>query len=119
MKKIIFLLVLSLTTPCLAAEVTQLVFGQASSAKTSTENVRVTVMTRLLRKDDNIIPIQGFALQAGSTYNYFLTKSTTFPVTADFIAVQIEVDQDTTLKVNSETTSKKILAGERVTYVLK
>jgi len=126
MKKLIILSLLLtsffLSSPlrqCNAADVTSLVFSQTSSAKTSTPNLRVTVMKRVLRKDDNIIPIQGFALQADTTYNYYLTKNQTFTVTADYIAVQLGVDQDTKLYINSETAYKVIPAGETRTYVLK
>lgn len=127
MKKIIILSILTsffLSSPLHmrnadAADVTSLVFSQTSSAKTSTPNLRVTVMKRVLRKDDNIIPIQGFALQENATFNYYLTKNQTFTVTADYIAVQLGVDQDTKLYVNSETAYKVIPAGETRTYVLQ
>jgi len=102
-----------------AADVTQLVFSQASSAKTSTPNLRITVMKQMRRDPYRNTEMQGFALEAGSTYNYYLTKSTTFPITALYTALQIEVDADTSMKVNSETAYKKLLGGETRTFVLK
>jgi hypothetical protein len=124
MKKLIYLLPLFLLISFLprngeCADVTSLVFSITSSAATSTPNLRVTVMKRVLRKDDNIVPIQGFALESGATYNYYLTKSTTFTVTADYIATQIGVDQATKMAVNTDTAYKVLPKDSVSTFWLK
>ena len=119
MKRIILPLLLLFASTAVAADVTTIVFGQTSSAKTSTANLQVKVMTSKMRVDDNRHAMQGFALQSGNTYNYFLTKTQSFTVTDAMIAMQIYAANDVTLKVNAETAYITIPAGETRTYVLR
>jgi len=105
---IIFVLALSATTHA-ALSVTQAVFSITSSASTSTANLRVAPMDMKLGKDGNLNLMQTYVLQAGVTQNMFLTKSQT--VSLNSLCVLIQVDQDTKMKINSETAFLTVYSG--------
>ena len=121
MKKLAFIAMslMLFATPSLAREVTQLVFDQLSSAVTSTPNLRIQVTPATVTRDRNSVPVVGPTLAPGTTYNYYLTKSITFPVTDSMIAIEIQSDSDITMKVNSESAYMKIFGDTPVSKVLK
>lgn len=119
MRMIFVALILLVASTSFASDVTQLVFAQTSSAVTSTANLRITVMNKMRKDPYRKMEMQSFKLEPLATYNYFMTKSITFPVTDAMTAIQIEVDQDTTMKINSESAFKKILSAERYTATLE
>jgi len=102
-----------------AVYVTQAVFSIASSAKTSTSNLRITPMTpKTVARDDNNFGLQWFHWQANHTQNLFLTKDTTVPL-ADALCVWVQVDQATQVKVNSETPYMILPSGYNGTVCFK
>lgn len=88
--------------PAYAVDPTQLVFSITSSAATSTANLRVIPMGKFLPRDGDNIRMQTFAWEVGKLANYFLTKSQTVDITNQK-CVWVQVDQGTTVKLNSET----------------
>jgi hypothetical protein len=119
-KVIVFVLVsLMLATVSYAREVSQLVFSQASSAVTSTPNLRIQVTPSTLARDKNEVPLQGSVLAPSMTYNYYLTKSIAFPITDSMVAVDVDVDQDTKMQINSETAYWLIRAESPISKVLR
>lgn len=100
-------LMLSVPKKVKAGDVSQIVFICTSSAKTSQPNLRIKVSDNL-RAGGNSVPVQALPLSSSSVYNYYLTKSITFPVTDKMVMIEIQVDQDTWYTVNSETAKMKI-----------
>ena len=117
-----FAIVLSImlfATNVFAREVTQIVFEQLSSAVTSAPNLRIQVTPATVTRDRNSVPVVGSTIAPGMTYNYYLTKSVTFPVTDSMIAIEVQSDSDITMKVNSESAYMKVYGDCPVSKVLK
>ena len=82
-----------------------LVFAQVSSARTSTPNLRIGGMSQPLARDTGaysgaIAPV----FVRDYTLNYYLTKSTTVPVSRTLYLV-IQVDQTTMVYRNGDLTN--------------
>jgi hypothetical protein len=92
--------------------VSQAVFTITSSAKTSTPNLRVVPMTpkTIGRASDGQEIIQSFLWQPNQTQNLYLTKSKTIDLSMALCA-WIQVDQATTIKVNSESAYMTLPSG--------
>lgn len=103
-------LMLNWPRPAKAADVSQIVFTCTSTAKPGQPNLRIKVSDNL-RAGGNSVPVQALPLSSGSVYNYYLTKSITFPVTDKMVMIEIQADQDTWYTINSETAKMQILAG--------
>lgn len=109
--------VLMCAVQAFAYTTSSITFGIASTARTSTPNLRIGVMKGPLGKDGNI-PVQGMTLPAPQMF--YLTKSTTFPFAAGTTAIEIQTDQDTKLYVGSDLTNYLLIyAGTPVTYIVK
>jgi len=94
-----------------ATNVTQAVFSMTSSAATSTPNLRIVKMlTRQVQISQNQQPIQSIVWRAGAVTDYFLTKSQTVDLT-DVLSIWVQVDQNTNVKVNSETAYMVLTSG--------
>jgi hypothetical protein len=103
--------ILSIAIPSIAAtSVTQAVFSIATTAVTATSNLRVAPMDMRLAKDSNNNLMQTYVLTAGTTQNLFLTKSTTVSL-AGALCLLIQADQDTLMKLNSESVFMKVYSG--------
>jgi hypothetical protein len=93
-----------------AVDVSQIVFTITSTAVTSTPNLRITPMAPTMVKDTSKTPLQTFVWRAGLTTNYYLTKSQTVTL-GTAIGAWIQVDQETQIRINSESAYMKILSG--------
>lgn len=112
------LILLYNATEAKAADVSQLVFTCASSAKSAQPNLRIKVSDNL-RATGNTIPVQALPLSSGSVYNYYLTKTITFPVTDRMAMIEVQVDQDTWYTINSETVKMKIYTDVPLVRAIK
>lgn len=103
-----------------AVDVTRAVFSITSSAITSAPNLRVQPMTPKLvgRSSDGGEILQTFLRQAGTTQNLYLTKSQTVSLSGA-LCLYIEVDQDTKMYLNSETTYILLPSGTREVQCFK
>lgn len=107
---IITAIMMSIAVSSLAAtSITQAVFSITSSAVTSAPNLRVVPMDMKLAKDGNYQYMQTFTTSAGMTQNLFLTKDTTVPLSG--LCLFVQVDQDTKMKLNSETAYTLVYSG--------
>lgn len=99
-----------------AVEISQIVFTIPTSAATSAANLRITPMIGKLANWN--APVQSFVLDGTPTVNYFLTKTKTYTITKEG-AYWIQVDQDTKLYKNSETTYMLLPSGFSDVLVIK
>ena len=102
-----------------AVDVTQAVFSITSTAATATPNLRIMKMaTRQIVISQNQQPIQSIVWRAGAVTDYFLTKSQTVDLT-DVLAIWVQTSQDTSIKVNSESSYMTIFSGTDKVLVFK
>jgi len=119
MKTLITILCLMFTVPAFAVDVTQAVFSITSSAATSTANLRIVPMdSRFLSKDKDGHVMQTMSWEAGKLQNLFLTKNTTVDMT-NVLCVWVQTDQDTNIKLNTESVTLKIYSRVDQTICFK
>lgn len=120
MKKMIVLAaIFAFASPCLAVDVSQIVFGITSSAKTSTANLRIIPMKQKMVNASGT-SMQVFTLDGTAFQSYFLTKSTTVTPLNTWGAIMIQTDQDTNLCINSDSTNcLKIYSGVPQVFGIK
>lgn len=109
--------VLLTTGAAWAFDVSSITFGIASSATTSTPNLRIGVVKGPMASNGNTA-IQGMPIPR--PVNYYLTKSTTHTITPGTIALEIQVSQDTKMYVGSDLTNYLLLPADTVkTYTVR
>lgn len=120
MKKLIVLAAMFVfASPCFAVDVSQIVFGITSSAKTSTANLRIIPMKQKMVNASGT-SMQVFTLDGTAFQSYFLTKSTTVTPLNTWGAIMIQTDQDTNLCINSDSTNcLKIYSGVPQVFGIK
>lgn len=93
-------------------------FANASTAISSTPNLRIGLVTGKFASDGNTV-IQGFPLP--NIENFYLTKEIVYNLSNKHYptSILIEVDQDTKMFTGDTTNYLKILAGERLVYTIK
>lgn len=105
MKKLVTMaMILTFASTCFAVDVSQIVFGITSSAKTSTANLRIVPMKQKMVNASGT-SMQVFTLDGTAFQSYFLTKSTTITPLNTWGAIMIQTDQDTNLCINSDSTN--------------
>lgn len=104
------IIIAALAVPAFAVDPTQLVFSITSSAATATANLRIAPMNKFLAKDGDSVRMQTFAWEVGKLENYFLTKTQTVSI-VNQKCVWIQADQDTSVKLNSESVFMTIYAS--------
>lgn len=119
MKTFILLVSLLITVPAFALDVSSVTFKIASSAATSTFNLRIGKMTggELAKEKSGNEKIQAIAISAFT--DYFLTKSQAID-TSSLSAILIQADQDTKMYIGSDLTNYIIVyGGIDMNFVLK
>lgn len=103
-----------------AGGITQIVFTQTSTARSglTRPSLRIKVCDSL-RTDRVSNTVQALPLSLGSTYNYYLTKTLTFPVTDSMAMIEIQTDYDVTYTLNTETAGMVIQSGVPIIRALK
>ena len=114
---VMFATVLLASGLCYGFDASSITFAIASSAKTSTPNLRIGVVKGPLGRDGNTA-IQGLPLPR--PLSFYLTKTKTHTFTTGTTAIEIQVEQDTKMYVGSDLTNYLLIyAGTPRVYVVK